>query len=55
MLHVDWRKFSDLGQLADATSIATVYRVCAFLPLLGLLTVFLPAIDKRRALRPAAA
>jgi MFS transporter, FSR family, fosmidomycin resistance protein len=31
-----------LGALADATSITTVYKVCAFLPLLGLLTVFLP-------------
>lgn len=36
-----------LGQLADATSIETVYQVCAFLPLIGLLTVFLPAIEKR--------
>jgi FSR family fosmidomycin resistance protein-like MFS transporter len=31
-----------LGALADATSIAFVYKVCAFLPLIGLLTVFLP-------------
>lgn len=31
-----------LGNLADATSIAFVYRLCAWLPLLGLLTVFLP-------------
>jgi FSR family fosmidomycin resistance protein-like MFS transporter len=31
-----------LGQLADATSIDFVYRVCAFLPMLGLLTAFLP-------------
>lgn len=37
-----------LGQLADHTSIETVYRVCAFLPLLGLLTAFLPRIDKPR-------
>ena len=36
-----------LGSLADWTSIDTVYRVCAFLPLMGLLTVFLP--DLRRA------
>src|SRR5574338_267697 len=35
-----------LGQLADATSIETVYRVCAYLPLIGLLTAFLPAIRK---------
>lgn len=31
-----------LGVLADATSITFVYRVCAFLPALGLLAVFLP-------------
>jgi FSR family fosmidomycin resistance protein-like MFS transporter len=36
-----------LGELADATSITTVYRVCAFLPLIGLLTAFLPNIEKR--------
>jgi len=31
-----------LGKLADLTSIATVYRVCPFLLLLGLLTALLP-------------
>jgi FSR family fosmidomycin resistance protein-like MFS transporter len=31
-----------LGALADHTSIDFVYRVCAFLPLLGLLAAFLP-------------
>jgi MFS transporter, FSR family, fosmidomycin resistance protein len=31
-----------LGKLADLTSIATVYRVCPLLLLLGLLTAFLP-------------
>jgi FSR family fosmidomycin resistance protein-like MFS transporter len=31
-----------LGQLADATSIEFVYKVCAFLPLIGVLTVLLP-------------
>jgi FSR family fosmidomycin resistance protein-like MFS transporter len=31
-----------LGDLADATSIRFVYQVCAFLPAIGLLTVFLP-------------
>lgn len=36
-----------LGQLADATSIETVYQVCAYLPLIGLLTAFLPAMRKR--------
>lgn len=34
-----------LGELADWTSIDFVYRVCAFLPLIGLLTVFLPDIE----------
>jgi len=34
-----------LGELADHTSIGFVYRACAFMPLLGLLTVFLPDID----------
>jgi FSR family fosmidomycin resistance protein-like MFS transporter len=31
-----------LGRLADATSIEFVYRLCSFLPALGLLTAFLP-------------
>jgi FSR family fosmidomycin resistance protein-like MFS transporter len=34
-----------LGLLADHTSIDLVYKICAFLPLLGFLTIFLP--DKR--------
>jgi FSR family fosmidomycin resistance protein-like MFS transporter len=38
-----------LGEIADWTSIETVYRLCAFLPLLGLLTWFLPKIEKKRA------
>jgi FSR family fosmidomycin resistance protein-like MFS transporter len=38
-----------LGELADLTSMTTVYRLCAFLPLIGLLTWFLPAIEKHRA------
>ena len=38
-----------LGKLADPTSIAYVYKVCAFLPLIGLLTVFLPDIEGKRA------
>jgi FSR family fosmidomycin resistance protein-like MFS transporter len=37
-----------LGELADITSIATVYRLCAFLPLIGLLTWFLPKIERPR-------
>jgi FSR family fosmidomycin resistance protein-like MFS transporter len=38
-----------LGELADLTSIEFVYRVCAFLPLIGLLTVLLPNIEGARA------
>jgi FSR family fosmidomycin resistance protein-like MFS transporter len=38
-----------LGVLADATSITFVYKVCAFLPVIGLLTVFLPNFAKKRA------
>jgi FSR family fosmidomycin resistance protein-like MFS transporter len=34
-----------LGLLADWTSIDFVYRLCAFLPLIGLLTAFLPNVD----------
>jgi len=36
-----------LGQIADLTSIDTVYRVCSFLPLIGLLTAFLPNVEPR--------
>ena len=35
-----------LGILADVTSIDHVYRVCAFLPLLGVVAAFLPDIRK---------
>jgi MFS transporter, FSR family, fosmidomycin resistance protein len=35
-----------LGKLADYTSIAFVYQVCAFLPAIGLLAVFLPRMPK---------
>jgi MFS transporter, FSR family, fosmidomycin resistance protein len=37
-----------LGEIADWTSIDTVYRVCSFLPLIGLLTAFLPNIERTR-------
>ncbi|MFN8830242.1 MAG: MFS transporter [Labrys sp. (in: a-proteobacteria)] len=37
-----------IGALADATSIQFVFKVCAFLPAIGLLTAFLPNIDRRR-------
>ena len=40
-----------LGWLADHTSIGFVFKVCAYLPLLGLLTAFLPEVERpaRRA------
>ena len=38
-----------LGRLADQTSIAFVYRVCAFLPLLGLITGLLPNLERKKA------
>jgi MFS transporter, FSR family, fosmidomycin resistance protein len=39
-----------LGQLADWTSVGFVYRICSFLPLIGLLTAFLPEVrDAKRA------
>jgi FSR family fosmidomycin resistance protein-like MFS transporter len=37
-----------LGRLADATSIAFVYQVCAYLPAIGMLTAFLPNLERRR-------
>jgi FSR family fosmidomycin resistance protein-like MFS transporter len=37
-----------LGLLADHTSIGFVYNVCAFLPMIGLITYFLPNIRSRR-------
>ncbi len=36
-----------LGKLADRTSIGHVFEVCAYLPLLGLLTAFLPDTQRR--------
>lgn len=37
-----------LGQLADHTSIDFVYQICSFLPLIGLLTAFLPNVEPAR-------
>lgn len=34
-----------LGRLADATSIEFVYKVCSFIPAMGLLTIFLPKLE----------
>jgi len=38
-----------LGSLADSHGVETVYHLCAFLPLAGLMTWFLPRIDEGRA------
>jgi FSR family fosmidomycin resistance protein-like MFS transporter len=38
-----------LGGLADQYSIEAVYRLCAYLPLLGIVTLWLPNIDQKRA------
>jgi FSR family fosmidomycin resistance protein-like MFS transporter len=38
---------ASLGWLADHTSIETVYRVCSFLPAIGLLAALLPNIERR--------
>jgi FSR family fosmidomycin resistance protein-like MFS transporter len=37
-----------LGLVADATSVTTVFRLCAWMPALGLLTALLPDIEPRR-------
>jgi MFS transporter, FSR family, fosmidomycin resistance protein len=39
-----------LGSLADLTNIAFVYRVCSFLPAIGLLTAFLPDLERQKRL-----
>ncbi len=38
-----------LGWLADHTSIAYIFKLCSFLPLLGLFTAFLPKLDSGRS------
>jgi len=37
-----------LGKLADTTSIEYVFNICAFLPLIGLLTGFLPNVETKK-------
>ena len=37
-----------LGNIADKTSIEFVYKICAFMPLLGLVTFFLPNLKKKQ-------
>ena len=44
-----------LGKLADFTSIDFVYHVCAFLPVIGLLTAFLPNFEPPRKKHSGAA
>jgi FSR family fosmidomycin resistance protein-like MFS transporter len=44
-----------LGKLADVYGITTVYQMCAFLPLIGLLAAFLPNVEKRPKAAPKAA
>lgn len=41
-----------LGKLADMTSLSFVYQVCAYLPLIGLLTAFLPDLNAKKAPLP---
>lgn len=43
-----------LGKLADATSVIFVYKVCAYLPAIGLLTGFLPDLERPRSEKPTA-
>jgi len=38
-----------LGRLADEVGIAAVYRMCGFLPLIGLLTAFLPNMRAKKS------
>lgn len=40
-----------LGKLADETSLTFVFRVCSFLPLLGIITGFLPNIEGPRKVK----
>jgi FSR family fosmidomycin resistance protein-like MFS transporter len=37
-----------LGNLADHTSIAFVYKLCSFLPAIGLLTALLPNLETKK-------
>ncbi len=37
-----------LGKLADQTSIAHVFSLCAYLPLIGIITAFLPNIEPKK-------
>ncbi|CDH22865.1 MFS transporter [Xenorhabdus bovienii] len=41
-----------LGYVADKTNIELVYKICAFLPLLGIFTLFLPNIERKPHEKP---
>ncbi|MDE1487851.1 MFS transporter [Xenorhabdus bovienii] len=41
-----------LGYVADKTSIELVYKICAFLPLLGIFTLLLPNIERKSQKKP---
>jgi FSR family fosmidomycin resistance protein-like MFS transporter len=41
-----------LGRLADATSIIFVYKICAYLPAIGLLTALLPTLHRPKPAQP---
>ncbi len=40
-----------MGRIADATSVSFVFQLCSYLPLIGLLTWFLPNLEPPRAAR----
>ena len=42
-----------LGKLADRLGVELIYRICAFLPLIGLLAAFLPDLHKAHVPRAA--
>jgi FSR family fosmidomycin resistance protein-like MFS transporter len=42
-----------LGELADVTNIEFVYRLCSYLPAIGILTAFLPNIEEDKHWRTA--
>jgi MFS transporter, FSR family, fosmidomycin resistance protein len=44
-----------LGRVADVRGIDYVYSLCAYLPLIGVLAVFLPNLDRPKRLKKAAA
>jgi len=44
-----------LGELADLTNIDFVYRVCSFFPAIGILTWFLPNLERATIKRERAA